>query len=83
MLERMKTLKLNHKYHPDDSPDMYYIVREDRNTFYIVDYMIHDLLTYRPKICEIDPVYEIEKTFCRRDDEQAIIDFLRRQDINI
>ena len=79
----MKKLKLNHKYFLPDSDEQYFIVREDRDTYYIVDNLIRDFLIEMPDVGEIYPRYEVHRDFCTQTAERALIKFLKRYGIEI
>lgn len=79
----MKKIKLNYKYFLPDSDEQYCIVREDRNSYYIVDNQIHDLLLILSERGEFHPIYEVHKDFCTQTAERSLIKFLKKRGIKI
>jgi len=60
-------------------PGRYFIIREGRYTYYIMDSIDLELLEENPKKFVLEPVFEVEKTY---DYEWHLEMFLKEQGIN-
>jgi hypothetical protein len=76
----MDRIKLNHKYPLFEDSEEYFIVREDRYSYYVLDSESINLLDKRN---EIFPVCEVEKGFCLKEAEETLMQFFEKVGIEI